>query len=82
MEIEKTFKQTPESLIKTMSIIHLALLAGQMLFALAAFAQSTKIYFGITYLDDDFMYAVPLLALIGFFGGYLLFKKQVKLLVK
>jgi hypothetical protein len=80
MEIEKTFKQTPESLIKIMSVIHLALLAGQMLFALAAFAQSTKIYFGIMYLDDDFVYTVPLLALIGFFGGYLLFKKQLKVI--
>lgn len=80
MEIEKTFKQTPESLIKTMSIIHLALLAGQMLLALGAFAQSTKIFFGIMYLNDDYMYAVPILALVGFFGGYLLFKKQLKVI--
>ena len=80
MEIEKTFKQTPDSLIKTMSIIHLALLAGQMLLALGAFAQSTKIFFGIMYPDDYYVYVVPLLAIIGFFGGYVLFKKQLKMI--
>ena len=78
MEIEKTFKQTPDSLIKTMSIIHLALLAGQMLLALGAFAQSTKIFFGIMYLDDYYVYVVPVLAMAGLFGGYVLFKKQLK----
>ena len=80
MEIEKTFKQTPESLIKTMSIIHLALLAGQMLLALGAFAQSTKIFFGIMYLEDNYVYAVSILSMVGFFGGYVLFKKQLKLI--
>ena len=78
MEIEKTFKQTPDSLIRTMSIIHLALLAGQMLLALGAFAQSTKIFFGIMYLDDYYVYIVPVLAMTGLFGGYVLFKKQLK----
>jgi hypothetical protein len=70
-------RPTPEGFLKSISIIHLALLAGQVIFGIVAYAQSGKIYFGIHNMDSVFIYIVPLVAIGGFMGGYLTFKKQL-----
>jgi membrane protein insertase Oxa1/YidC/SpoIIIJ len=76
MDFNRSLKQTPEGMLKTLSFIHVAMLAFQMLFAIAAFAQSTRMYFGVMNMDDKFVFIAPVLALGGFFGGFLIFKKQ------
>jgi len=77
MDYNRTFKSiTPDSTLKTVAFTHAALLAFQMLFAIVAFAQTTRMYFGVMNMDDQFVFIVPVLALGGFFGGYLVFKKQ------
>ncbi|HEY9003973.1 MAG TPA: hypothetical protein VIM89_21630 [Mucilaginibacter sp.] len=77
MDYNRTFKSiTPDSTLKTLVFTHMALLAFQMLFAIAAFAQTTRMYFGVMNMDDQFVFIAPVLALGGFFGGYLIFKKQ------
>jgi Zn-dependent protease len=77
MDYNKTLKSiTPDSTLKTLAFTHVALLAFQMLFAIIAFAQTSRVYFGIMNMDDRFVFIVPVLALGGFFGGYLIFKKQ------
>ena len=76
MDYNSTIKQTPEGTLRSLSFIHVALLAFQMLFAIASFAQSSRMYFGVMNMDDKFVFIVPVLALGGFFGGYLIFKKQ------
>lgn len=76
MHYNRTLKQTPEGMLRTLSFIHAAMLAFQMLFAITAFAQSTRMYFGVMNMDDQFVFIIPVLALGGFFGGYLVFKKQ------
>ena len=77
MDHNRTFKSiTPDNTLKTLAFTHVALLAFQMLFAIVAFAQTTRIYFGVLNMDDQFVFIVPVLALGGFFGGYLIFKKQ------
>lgn len=70
-------RPTPEGFLRSLSVIHLALLAGQVIFGIVAYAQSKKIYFGIHNMDSVFMYIVPLVAIGGFMGGYLMFKKQL-----
>jgi hypothetical protein len=70
-------RPTPEGFLKSISIIHLALLAGQVIFSIVAYAQSEKIYFGIHNMDSVFIYIVPLVAVGGFMIGYLTFKKQL-----
>jgi len=70
-------RPTPEGFLKSISIIHLALLAGQVIFCIVAYAQSERIYFGIHNMDSVFMYIVPLVAVGGFMIGYLTFKKQL-----
>ncbi|MBS1520171.1 MAG: hypothetical protein JST50_04180 [Bacteroidetes bacterium] len=77
MDYNRTFKSiTPDSALKTLVFTHIALLAFQMLFAIIAFAQTTRMYFGVMNMDDQFVFIAPVLALGGFFGGYLIFKKQ------
>jgi len=76
MDYNRTVKQTPAGMLKTLSFTHVAMLAFQMLFAITAFAQSNRMYFGVMNMDDQFVFIVPVLALGGFFGGYLVFKKQ------
>ena len=77
MDYNKTLKSiTPDSALKTLAFTHVALLAFQMLFAIIAFAQTSRVYFGVMNMDDRFVFIVPVLALGGFFGGYLIFKKQ------
>ena len=80
MHYRRIEKQTPEGTLKTLSFTHVAMLAFQMLFAITAFAQSNRIYFGVMNMDDQFVFIVPVLALGGFFGGYLVFKKHKYLL--
>jgi hypothetical protein len=77
MDYNQSNRPSPESFLKSISIIHLALLAGQVIFAIVAYAQSVKVYFGIHYMDDVFMYIVPLAAIGGFMTGYTIFKKQL-----
>ena len=77
MDYNKSNRPSPESFLKSISIIHLALLAGQVIFAIVAYAQSVKVFFGISYMDDVFMYIVPLAAIFGFIAGYSIFKKQL-----
>ncbi|MBV8390569.1 MAG: hypothetical protein JO080_12265 [Mucilaginibacter sp.] len=81
MDYNRTLKPiTPESVLKTLAFTHVAMLAFQMLFAIVAFAQTTRMYFGVMNMDDQFVFIAPVLALGGFFGGYLIFKKQKYLL--
>ena len=77
MDYNKTLKSiTPDGTLKTLAFTHVALLAFQMLFAIIAFAQTSRVYFGVMNMDDQFVFIVPVLALGGFLGGYLIFKKQ------
>ena len=61
-----------------MSVIHAALLAGQLLFVIVVFAISPKVYFNVSDTTDVFVFIVPLLAVAGFMCGYVLFRRQLK----
>jgi hypothetical protein len=70
-------RPTPEGFLRSISIIHLALLAGQVIFGIVAYAQSTRVYFGVNNMDDMFIFIVPVVAIGGFMAGYLIFKQQL-----
>jgi hypothetical protein len=70
-------RPTPQGFIKSMSVIHLALLAGQVVFGIVAFAQSGKVYFGIRDTGDVLIFIVPVVAIGGFVAGYVLFQQQL-----
>lgn len=77
MDYDRTFKSsTPARTLKILSFTYIALLAFQLLFAIIAFAETSRIYFRAMNMDDRFVFIAPVLALGGFFGGYLIFNKQ------
>jgi len=78
MDYKDNIKLTPAGFIKSMSIIHAALLAGQLLFIITAFGISSKVHFTVSDTEDVFIFIVPLLAIAGFMGGYILFKRKLK----
>ena len=69
--------QTPQGYLKTISIIHLALLAGQVMFAIITFIQVGKTQIDIKNSNDPFLFAVPILAIGGFIASNLMFKQQL-----
>src|SRR5471030_821542 len=75
MTYNDNIKQTPAGFLKLISIIHLALLGGQMVFGIVAFAESTKVYFDVKYNGDPFIFIAPILAIGGIVAGNLIFKQ-------
>ncbi|QEC74930.1 hypothetical protein [Mucilaginibacter ginsenosidivorax] len=70
---------TPKNALKTTSIIHLALIAGQVLFMIMAFiTNKNTIYFDYKNSRNDvYFYIVPLLAVMGTVAGGFLFNQQL-----
>jgi hypothetical protein len=78
----RNVNQTPQGYLKTISIIHLALLAGQVMFGIVAFIQIGKIQIDIKNNNDPFLFLVPLLAVGGFIASNLMFKQQLNSSIK
>lgn len=68
---------TPAMLVRTINIIHMALLAGPAMFALVTFSISelTTVKFDQ---GDPFLFIVPLMAVAAFFVSNFLFKTLLK----
>ena len=69
--------QTPNTFLRTIKIIHLALVAGQVLFALTVIVVSKRIVINVRDTQDPLVYAVPAFAVICFILSNLLFKKML-----
>jgi hypothetical protein len=75
--------QSPATTVKTMKFIHGALLAGQVLFAVVAYATGTKaIYFNARDTKDVFFFVAPLLAFGSIVVGFFLFKQLTGRLIE
>ncbi len=64
---------TPKNFLKTLTIIHYALVAGPLLIGVI-FYLNTELNTNDT-VDDIFIYIFPLIALVGVFSGNFIFKK-------
>lgn len=80
MDNNKSINPSPGGFHKSISIIHLALLSGQIIFALIAYAQAVKVFFGIRNMDDELIYIVPLVAVIGFVASNRIFRQRMNAL--
>lgn len=70
--------QTPQSILRSMQIIHAGLLAGQVMFAVVSYTVVEKApHFDIKNTGDLFLFIVPLMALACFVAGNLLFKLKI-----
>ncbi len=67
----------PSAYIKSLQIIHAALVLGPMLFGAFIFYQNERIITNFEMNSDPFLYIVPLVALLGYFASSFLFKKAV-----
>ncbi|WP_299433801.1 hypothetical protein [uncultured Maribacter sp.] len=66
----------PKAFLKTLNFLHLSLVLGLILFTVIAYMQNSE----ITAQPDSsnpFLYAVPIIAIIGYFGSQFLSKKML-----
>ncbi|WP_291867459.1 hypothetical protein [Maribacter sp.] len=66
----------PKSFLKTLSFLHLSLVIGLILFAGIAYSQSNSITVEPAP-KSFFLYLVPIVAIIGYFGSQFVFKKML-----
>lgn len=61
---------------QTLKLIHISLVAGLTIFSVFAFVQNNGFNADIN-TDSNLLYMVPVVALLGYFGSQVLFKKMV-----
>jgi ABC-type proline/glycine betaine transport system permease subunit len=66
----------PPRFLKTLRIIHLSLVVGLGLFTAVAFFQNSSFNADIN-ANSNLLYIVPVVALFGYFGSQLLFKRML-----
>jgi hypothetical protein len=79
MDYQNKPQITPTTFVKTNQIIHLALLIGQLMFAVVTYViTSSKGIINFTFINNDpFTYVAILLAMGGFFLGNFLFRQEL-----
>jgi len=73
---DTSIKPNP-AFFKVITIIHFALLIGQVLFGITVFSITNSTAINLKAGNDPFFYAVPFLILFGILGGTFVFKQQV-----
>ena len=68
---------TPATFLKTNTIIHLALVAGQLSFGIIAFIKVGNPHFDLKNTGDPLFFVVPVVAIAGFVIGNFLFKRAL-----
>jgi hypothetical protein len=74
--------QTPATFLRNITIIHLALAAGQVLFGAVVLSISKRIIINVRDTHDPMVYLVPLLAITCFILSNFLFKKVLSTAIK
>ena len=70
--------QNKTNAVKTFVIIHVALLAGQVLFAAVAFMLNQSTVFYLHKPGETYLIMAPLLTAVGYYGSRYLFNKQLE----
>lgn len=65
-----------QGFLQTLKLIHISLVAGLTIFSVFAFVQNNGFNADIN-TDSNLLYMVPVVALLGYFGSQVLFKKMV-----
>jgi len=73
-------KLTPNGFIKILSMIHLALLIGLIVFLIIAYTQNKEWQLNLNDTGDIFFFIVPILAIGGILAGNFLYDKQINAL--
>ncbi|MCL6268079.1 hypothetical protein [Flagellimonas myxillae] len=75
--MENNSQATPNGFIKTLTIIHLGLMAGPTIFGFIAYSQAENSVLDYSNTEDVFIFVVPIFALTGIFVGNLIFKQTM-----
>jgi hypothetical protein len=67
----------PRAAVKTLPIIYMGLIAGQVLFCIVAYAEFPQKGFSLNGSNDPLIYAALILAAGGVFAGNFLFRQQL-----
>jgi len=70
-------QQTAKAMLKTIPILHMGLLAGQVLFAIVSFNISPPNTFYWINHNDPFVFVVPIIAIACYALGNFLFRQQI-----
>ncbi|MCM4171715.1 hypothetical protein DHD32_09495 [Arenibacter sp. TNZ] len=73
---------TPKSYLFSLSIIHAGLTFGILLFTIVIFVMSDGLILGFKAGENVFIYLVPIVAIIAYFGSNYLFNKQLASILK
>ncbi|MEM0517306.1 MULTISPECIES: hypothetical protein [Aequorivita] len=73
---------TPKSFLKTISIIHFALVMGVSLFIIVMYLQSENQNFSIDYMEDSMIFVVPIIAVVCILIANFLYTNMLKALTK
>ncbi|WP_448699512.1 hypothetical protein ACFGVR_21040 [Mucilaginibacter sp. AW1-3] len=57
-------QQSPKTMLKTIPLIHLGLLGGQVLFAIVTLVITPGSTFNIKFINDPYLYTIPMMAVI------------------
>ena len=76
--MEQSVKFTPSGFIKTLSILHIGLLAGPILIGSIFYFLTEETHFSFNDTDDIFFIVVPVLALSGLFLSDFIFRQLIK----
>ncbi|RDY58879.1 hypothetical protein [Flagellimonas nanhaiensis] len=76
--MEQSVKFTPSGFIRTLSILHIALLAGPTLIGGIFYFQSKETHFSFNDTEDVFLIVVPVFAISGLFLSDFIFRQLIK----
>jgi hypothetical protein len=68
---------TPKKYLTSLSLIHLTMLIGQLLFGALAIFINDNITLDLLDTDNKLFFIIPLFALVGYFAGNFLFKQNI-----
>jgi hypothetical protein len=73
--INQNLQQPPKTMLKTIPLIHLGLLGGQVLFAITVLAITPSGKFSINTPNDPYLIAVPIMAIACFTASTVLYRQ-------
>ncbi len=78
MSNNNTQKLTQKIFLKKISIIHFAIIAGPLGFALVSYFNAEKTIMELTNPDNPYQFIIPISAITGYLFGNILFNQQIK----
>ncbi|SDT54711.1 hypothetical protein SAMN05216490_3982 [Mucilaginibacter mallensis] len=69
--------QTPKTFLRTITIIHLALLVGQVIFSVLVFTITKSTFIDLTNTKDPFLFVAPILAVACFIASNFMYKLRL-----